>query len=170
MGLAAWQHVAAKLVQDPSLKDLNDDQIKALIEVLALVIHADRKVAPIEVAGFNYLFFDLTWLQHRRDLIRQHVPWAADKAAGTVIDPTKGPPVASELAARLSSAELREKVFFMAASLTAIDLRVEPGENEALRWLAEAFGLEDPHREQLFNKAQAQELPRKSPPRVMAEG
>lgn len=136
-----WHQMAEGMSNEPALQDLADDQVQAIVEALAFTIHADNKVAPLEVAGFNHLLFDLPWLEMRHDLIREHVPLAAQKARATQVE-IAGKAHAEDIAQRLESPAVMEHVFIMAASLAQVDLKLDPAENLALARLGDAFGIE----------------------------
>ena len=141
MSVASWERLTRELVRDPSMQELTDDQVRAMIDVILLTMHADRRVSPLEVAGFTHLFFDLPWLQSREELVREHIPKAAERGA-VAGDEAKGRALARDVAERLGGDRaLRERVFLMAASLAAADSAVEAGEKQALTWVADAFGI-----------------------------
>ena len=73
MGLSDWQDMARQVVEDPVLQGLSDDQVRAIIDVFALIIQADRQVNPAEVVGFNYLFYDLDWMSQRHEVIKGRI-------------------------------------------------------------------------------------------------
>lgn len=146
MDVAKWSSVAKEFSSSLELRGLDDDQLRALIELLALTIHADSKVSPVEVAGFNHLFFDLDWLSDRQELVREHIPKAAERAAVDG-DAEAGLALARSAAEQLRSAEIRSLVFRISASLAAIDQRLVLRENRALGWIAEAFDIDTTERE-----------------------
>lgn len=151
MSIRAWEQMASELVDDPEMKGLTDGQVGAVVDVLALTIHADRKVTPVEVAGFNHLFFDLDWLEGRHDLVRELVPKSAAKASVDG-DRDQGLALARAAAEVLGSDSLKERVFVMAASLAAVDMKMTPAENEALGWVAEAFGIDEEQRSKIIEQ------------------
>jgi tellurite resistance protein len=146
-----WSEMAESMSNDPTLRGLSDEQVRAVIEALALTIHADNKVAPLEVAGFNHLLFDLPWLEDRHELLRSHVPRAAQKARAAN-DGLAGEVYAADIADRLGSQQVRERVFVMAASLAHVDMRIDPSENKALGWLIAAFGIDEPTRDEVLER------------------
>jgi hypothetical protein len=146
MSITAWERMAKGIADDPELKGLTDAQIEAIIDVLALAIHADRSVSPVEVAGFNHLFFDLAWLEGRHQLVRDHVPGAAKRAVAAGADPEAARSLITAAASVISSGALREKVFEMAVSLASVDTKVKPEEREVLRALADGFGIDEGRR------------------------
>ncbi len=152
MSVTSWEQMAGELVTDPAMASLTDEQVTAIVDVLVLIIHADSKVSPVEVAGFNHLFFDLPWLEGRHELVRNHLPRAAEFAA-VAGDGDKGRAFAKQAAERLEGTALRERVFEMAASLVAVDMRVAAMENVALTWLAEAFELDSTRRDAILQRS-----------------
>jgi hypothetical protein len=152
MGLSDWQDMARQVVEDPVLQGLSDDQVRAIIDVFALIIQADRQVNPAEVVGFNYLFYDLDWMSQRHEVIKGRIGEVTKKVARLLTQP--GPPKAflDELAARLTGMELRRHVFTLAVGLSAVDSRIAPEESEALQWVADVFGLDEAKRASIMQK------------------
>lgn len=146
-----WHQMAEGMSNDPALQNLADEQVKAIVEALAFTIHADNKVAPLEVAGFNHLLFDLPWLEGRHELIRDHVPVAAQRAR-TTQQQMEGESHAEDIAQRLVSPAVMEKVFIMAASLAQVDMKLDPAENLALSRLGEAFSVNETRRQEILEQ------------------
>jgi len=141
MSITSWEQMARDLVADPELEGLSDEQIKAIIDVLAMTLHADENVSPVEVAGFNHLFFDLPWLEERHELVREHIPRAVKRAVGA-----DALAVAGDAAKHFELGSQREKVFQMAAILASVDSKVKEGENAILVGIAEAFDIDEERR------------------------
>lgn len=154
MSITSWEQAARDLLSNPILQGLPDEQVEAIIDVLTLTIHADQNVSPVEVAGFNHLFFDLPWLEDRDGLVREHIPVAVKKAMAAGEGGTERA-LADEVASTLEDggALLKEKVFLMASILASVDMRLKEGENKVLRVVGEAFGLDDHKRAELVSQA-----------------
>lgn len=140
--MARWKSLTEELGASPLLAALSDAQVEAVVDVLALVIYADETVAPIEVAGFNHLVFDLPWMEGRGELIRGYVRGSASRARQAVASEGAAMDLARAAASRLEGAELRELVLRMAASLAGVDMEVAPAEALALDRVAEAFEID----------------------------
>lgn len=154
MSISSWEQRARDLLSDPRLQGLPSEHVEAIIDVLTLTIHADQNVSPVEVAGFNHLFFDLPWLEDQHELVREHIPVSVKKAiaageAGTECE------LAADAAARLEGGgtSLKEKVFLMASILASVDMKLKEGENKVLCTVGDAFGLEEQRRVEIISQS-----------------
>ncbi len=146
-----WQHAATRIDGDTRLREMSDDQLRALVDILVVVVQADRKVTPLEVAGFNHIFFDIPWLEGRHELLREAISAAgvyADKADEEGLES-----LATDATEVLVVDELRDTVFLLAASLARVDLKLVPAECRALRWIAAGLGLDQERVRELIAQA-----------------
>ena len=151
--MSRWQSLAEQFASAPDLAGLTDDQVRSVVEVLALTIHADETVAPIEVAGFNHLVAGLPMMEGRETLVHEHVKEANKRARAAVTDDSVRRELARDAASRLQGSGLREQVFRMAASLASVDFEVVPAEEQALGWLAEAFEIASDRARDIIDEA-----------------
>ena len=158
--MTKWQSLAEDLGEDDALVDLTDDQVEAMVDVLALIIHADETVAPIEVAGFNHLVFNMPWTKGRRERLEDAVKGAASRAREAGADEEARQEIAHAASPRLGGAPVRERVFRMAATLAGVDLEVNAAEVRALSWLAEALEIDADSARSIVERAEGGETRR----------
>lgn len=152
MSITSWEQTARDLLSEAELQEIPDEQVKAIVDVLSLTIHADQNVSPVEVAGFNHLFFDLPWLEERHELLRSHIPISVKKAVGAGSEEDSRA-IAIDVASKLIGDSLREKVFLMASILASADMRLKEGENKVLHMVADVFNIDEDRRDAIIQKA-----------------
>lgn len=139
--MATWTQLADTLGTDPDLSHLDAAQVEGVIDLLTLVMYADEKVTMLERSEFEGQLESLPWIANKGDLV--HVATErATEAAKEVGDEKSFQAIARPAAARLPTDGVREKVFEMAVTLAHADLHLHPREVQALKWLADALGLD----------------------------
>lgn len=136
-----WREIDEALDVSATLRDLDDGQAESVVTVFVMVIHADARVLPLEVAGIHHLLFELPGLDARHERVRGWVAEAARRAEAAR-DEEALRALAAEAAAGIEGQGLRERVFAMAVALARVDLKLDPIESRALHAVAEAFGIE----------------------------
>jgi uncharacterized tellurite resistance protein B-like protein len=130
----SWDALADELRNDPALVVLDEVAVKAVIDLLALVVQADGKVGVLEQSEFE-------------DQI-DSMPFLAGKDVGPALTRAKGVQgeaavrtAVSQSVARLPKAGPMEKIYRMAAVLAWTDLNLHRDESTVLRCIAESLGI-----------------------------
>lgn len=140
-----WQQLANELRTDPKLKDISEEQAEAIIDVLLLTIHADKKVAFMEEAEFEHMIYELPWFKSKEQHIDDYVKVATERIKA-LEDEASFRAAAEEAASKLDDQNVREKVYEMAVTLAGADMEVNPEELAVLGWLAECFEIPEDKR------------------------
>lgn len=130
----SWDALADELRNDPALVSLDEAAVKAVIDLLALVVQADGKVGILEQSEFE-------------DQI-DSMPFLAGKDVGPALARAKGTQgeqairsAVGAAVARLPKAGPNEKIYRMAAQLAWADLNLHRDESTVLRCIADGLGL-----------------------------
>ncbi len=130
----SWDALADELRNDPALVALDEVAVKAVIDLLALVVQADGKVGVLEQSEFEDQVDSLPFLAGK------DVGPALARAKGVQGEPAVRAAV-NQSVGRLPKAGPAEKIYRMAAELAWTDLNLHREESTVLRCIAEALGL-----------------------------
>lgn len=145
MVMIPWQKLANELKTDPTLKDLSEEQIEAVIDVLLLTIHADKQVAFMEEAEFEHMIYELPWIKDKEEKIEAYVKTATERIKA-LEDDAAFRAAAESAASKLKDQIVRDKVYEMAVTLAGVDMEVNVDEQEALNVLAECLEIPEDKR------------------------
>jgi len=140
IAVRAWNDFADQYGTDQSLAGLDADQIKAVVDLLLLVMYADDKASVLEEMEFEDQICKLPAIADKRSLIDAHLPGAVSRVRGASADGAKA--IAADAAGKLTEPAARKAVFAMAAALAFADIQLAVDESAVLRSIADAFGLD----------------------------
>ncbi len=143
--MATWQQLADDLKTDPSLTDLGEEQIKAVIDVLVFTMHADEVAGFMEEMELEHQLFELPWMKDKEAKVEAFVHDATERAKG-VGDEAGFRAVVDTAAGLLTEKMVREKIYLMAVTLANADMQIHSEEHQALTWLADAFEIPEHER------------------------
>lgn len=140
-----WQKLANELKTDPTLKNLSEEQIEAVIDVLLLTIHADKQVAFMEEAEFEHMIQELPWFKNKEEKLEDYVKTATERIKA-LDDNAAFRSATEDAATKLEDQTVRDKVYEMAVTLAGVDMEVNVEEQEVLRTLAECLEIPEDKR------------------------
>lgn len=138
-----WGQLANDNPTLDELKDLSEDQCKAIIDALTLALHASGEVTFLEKVELETLLHRLPWSFDRDSEIDAYTDASIERAASrtTRLDRRKA---AEAIAAALPDVELRKTTLRMTAELVYADWHASHDENEVLELIGEAFEIPAP--------------------------
>ncbi len=147
------------LDQDPThheeLLRLDEGQIEALLDVVALAIYADGVIAVEEIEVFEEVARELPGL---RDLSETELDARLHRARGhlqAITDPASASASLTGIAERLGDAPAREAAFGLAALIALSDGAVVRSEKNVLNRLALAFEIPTDRLQSIVDSARA---------------
>lgn len=138
----SWMKLAGQMRGDPVLKDLDEEQVEAVIQVLALAVYADAEVGLMEKTEFDDMMVKLPWMEDKETKVETLTKRAMARAKEARADDAIRE-MAGEAATRLGEPAVRERVYRMAATIACVDLHLHPDESRVLKHLAEAFAIDE---------------------------
>lgn len=138
--MAAWNDFADRYGTDKALRDLDGEQIKAVVDLLLLVMYADDKASVLEEMEFEEQLCKLPAIADKRALVDAHVAGATARirAAGA----GEAQAIAEQAAAKLPEGDARARVFAMTAAMAFSDVQLAVDESDVLKIVAAALGLD----------------------------
>jgi len=130
----SWDALADELRNDPALSGLDEASTRAVIDLLALVVHADGKVGVLEQSEFEDQVDSLPWLAGKD--VGPALARAKDTRGETAVRTA-----VQQATRRLNGLGVEDKVYRMAAQLAWADLNLHRDESTVLRCIAESLGL-----------------------------
>lgn len=137
--MGAWNTFADTYGTDKALAGLDAEQIRAVVEVLLLVMYADGRASVMERMELGELLDKLPAMDGKTGVVEAHVEAARERA-----EKASGDDIAAftrSAAARLPDKAARAVVFRMATALATADLQLGLPESAVLTALADAFGI-----------------------------
>lgn len=140
MPVRAWNDFADQYGTDQSLARLDGEQIKAVVDLLLLVMYADDKASVLEEMEFEDQLCKLPAIADKRAMIDAHLPGAVARVRGATAESAGA--IAAGIADKITDADSRKTAFAMAATLAFADVQLADHESTVLRVVADAFGLD----------------------------
>lgn len=137
-----WHKLANEMKTDPSLKDLTEEKIEAVIDILLLTIHADKQVAFMEETEFEHMLNELPWFVGKEERVDSYVKIATDRIK-SLKDLEAFREAAEAAASKLDDQDVRKKVYEMSMTLAGADMEVNKAEQEVLEVLAGCLKIHD---------------------------
>jgi uncharacterized tellurite resistance protein B-like protein len=134
--VAAEQHVK---LEPEDIEGLDDAQKLAVLEALVSAVLADGKPSQIELASFEHIVSNLPWGMEPA-VVDAQIKGIAQRIAAFSA-PAQISDFIVQMAARLPSQSLREKVFYTVATIIFADGAVSKVEQNTLGALVFAFGI-----------------------------
>lgn len=141
----SWRKIADELKTDPVLAKLEDSQVRAVLDVLLLVMQADDTVGFMEEAELEHLIDELPWHAEKDEALRAHIESSRGRLE-SIEDDAGYRAVAEEAAKELTDADVRRKAYDMAVTLAEADMEMHPDEHKVLTWVAEVFEIPESER------------------------
>ena len=138
--MRAWNDFADQYGTDKTLADLDGDQIKAVVDLLLLVMYADDKASVLEKMELEEQLCRLPAIADKRSIVDGHVDAATARIKGA--DDATVAAIAGQAAAKLPGADVRRAIFEMAAIMAYADIQLAGDESAALATIAGALGID----------------------------
>lgn len=148
--MRAWNDLADQYGTDKTLADLDAEQIKAVVDLLLLVMYADDKASIMEQMEFEDQLCKLPAMADKREMLDAYVPGAIARvraAKGEVLDN-----LVAQIADTLDGESARRTAFEMAASLAYADIQLALTESATLSAVARGFGLEPDEAQKILDQ------------------
>lgn len=143
-----------ELKTDAALSQLTPDEVRAVVELLALAVYSDGQYAFLEEMELEHQLMQLPWMANQQALVEECLGEAAKRALDVRGEASFREAIASA-ATRLPSKEVQRKVYQMVGTLMWADSHLEPGEKATLGWLAQAFLLDEAEAADLLGDARS---------------
>lgn len=137
--MRTWTGFADTYGTDAALEGLDAEQIRAVIDVLLLVMYADGKATTMEKVELGDALLKLPSMNGKQGVVDAHVEAARERARDA--DAETIDRVAEAAAAKITDPAAREVVFRMTVALATADLTLALDESAVLTAIATAFGL-----------------------------
>ncbi len=139
--MSLWNKLADSLATDPALRTLDEDAIRAVIDLLARMVYADEQATLLERATFRDQLGRLPWIADKKAFSEAALSGALDAARD-------GGQAAFEASVETAATVLvdpaaRVTVFRMAATMAWVDRELHPSEIAQLKAMATAFSIAD---------------------------
>lgn len=138
--MRAWNNFADEYGTHKALADLDADQIKAVVDLLLLVMYADDKASVLEQMELEEQLCKLPAIADKRDIVDAHLAGGAARMTG--LDAAGTAAIARAAADMLPSADTRKAVFEMAAIMAFADIQLAADESSTLEAVADALGID----------------------------
>ena len=136
--MLSWDKLVDTHRTDGLFADHSDEQVEAVIRVLAHTVYADERASFMEEVELEHMLQQLPWGDEKQDLIKEVTRAVAETPRGERQE-------AFQLVARGAAERLdqlsRVTVFKMAVTLAWAEGEVHAAERTALTSLAEAFEI-----------------------------
>jgi len=136
----AWNDFADQFGTDKALAGFDGEQIKAVVDLLLLVMYADDKASVLEKMELEEQLCRLPAIAGKRDIVSAHVDAATARIKGA--DASAVASIAAAAAAALPGGEVRRVVFEMAAIMAYADVQLATDESATLGTIAGALGID----------------------------
>lgn len=137
--MGAWNDFADRFGTDKALSDLDGEQIKAVVDLLLLVMYADDKASVLEEMELEEQLCKLPAISGKKALVDAHVAAATARIRGA--DGSEVRTIARGAAEKLPSTA-RGLVLQMAAAMAYADIQLAADESATLGLIAEALGFD----------------------------